>query len=235
MRSEAARPGSLLYRLVRWFTLLVAFLFTHVRVVGREHVPGSGGLLVVSNHLSHADPVILMAFAPRPLVFMAKEELFRPRYTRWFLTWWGGAFAVRRGQRDIRAVRDALDLMRAGVAVVVFPEGTRRPEGLGAPQAGVGYLAARAGCPVLPVAIVGSEHVNLWSLRKRPAFEVRFGEPFTVEGSRASEDLADVVMERIAALLPPKRRGVYAPERKRPGAELDPPGEPIALQGGQRP
>jgi 1-acyl-sn-glycerol-3-phosphate acyltransferase len=208
------RPGGLIYRVIRGFTLSVAAVFTRAHVVGGHHVPRSGGLLIVSNHLSIADPVILMAFSPRAVVFMAKEELFRPWHTRMGLRLWGGAFAVRRGEQDIRAVRDALELIRAGVAVVVFPEGTRRPAGLGEPQPGVGYLAARAGCPVVPVGIIGTEEIrSLWSLWRRPAFEVRFGEPFTISEPGKPDEIAAVVMERVAALLPPERRGVYAGER----------------------
>jgi 1-acyl-sn-glycerol-3-phosphate acyltransferase len=142
---------------------------------------------------------------------MAKVEIFRRWYLRRFLAWWGGVFPVRRGERDIRAVRRALELIRAGLPLVLFPEGTRHPDGLGPTLPGVGYLAARAGCPVLPVGLVGTQHIrSLWALRHRPRFEVRFGEPFTVDPSLSPEAAADLVMRRVAALLPPDRRGHYA-------------------------
>jgi 1-acyl-sn-glycerol-3-phosphate acyltransferase len=181
-------------------------------VTGREHVPRTGGLLVVANHASNADPVILLAEIPRPLSFMTKDELFRPLFARTFLRLWRGAFSVQRGKADIAAMRDALALIREGHPVVLFPEGTRRINGLGRPQAGVAYLATRAQCPVLPVGIVGSDAMqDIWCLRHRPRFEVHFGEPFFVsDRERDSAAVADFIMQRVAALLPPERRGTYA-------------------------
>ena len=163
----------------------------------------------MSNHASNADPVILMAVCRRPLMFMAKEELYRPPLARLILHLWGGSFPIRRGTADVRAVREALALLDAGAALVLFPEGTRRPDGLAEGHRGVGYLASRARSPVVPVAILGTERINgLWDLRRRPTFEVRFGEPFTV--SAEDPDATDAIMRRIAALLPPDRRGAYA-------------------------
>jgi 1-acyl-sn-glycerol-3-phosphate acyltransferase len=163
-----------------------------------------------------ADPLILVGSTPRPLAFMAKEELFRSWYARLAARLTGGAFPVRRGQNDVRAVRAALDLIRGGAAVVLFPEGTRHPEGLGPAHPGVSYLATRSECPVVPVAVLGSEAIRKVSeLRNRPAIEVRFGEPFFVNpdhGDAAST--AHQIMERIADLLPPERRGVYSDERE---------------------
>src|SRR4051812_29559423 len=95
---RAARPGGVFYGAIRGFTNVVKALFTRSRIVGMEHVPRTGGVLVVSSHASNADPVILMAVMPRPLAFMTKEELFRPRLIRTFLQLWRGAFPVRRGK-----------------------------------------------------------------------------------------------------------------------------------------
>jgi 1-acyl-sn-glycerol-3-phosphate acyltransferase len=130
--------------------------------------------------------------------------------------WTGGAFPVRRGENDVRAVRAALDLIRRGAAVALFPEGTRHPDGLAQGLPGVGYLAARAGCPIVPAAVLGSEGLRgISGLAHHPSLLVRFGEPFTV-ASEARETGASVreIMERIAALLPPERRGIYAAFRE---------------------
>ncbi len=202
------RPGPL-YAPVRTLSLVLKAALTRATVTGLEYLPRSGGVLVVSNHLSVADPVVLMAVSPRPLVFMAKEELFRPALARVILRLWGGSFPVRRAGGDIRAVREALALLGAGAPVVVFPEGTRRTEALGEPRRGVGYLAARAGRPVVPVGIVGTEAItSIWDLRRIPAFAVRFGEPFTI--SNGEPHATETIMRHIAALLPPERRGPYA-------------------------
>ena len=208
MATPAWKPGPL-YASIRAFCVLVKNTFTRPRVSGLEHLPRLGGVVLVSNHASNADPVLLMAVCPRPLMFMAKEELYRPPLARLILHLWGGSFPVRRNSTDIRAVREALALLKAGAPLVLFPEGTRRPDGLSEAHRGVGYLASRAAAPVVPVAIVGSEKINgLWDLRTRPPFEVRFGEPFSVSPDDA--DPTEIIMRRIAALLPPDRRGVYA-------------------------
>jgi 1-acyl-sn-glycerol-3-phosphate acyltransferase len=204
------RAGTPLYWFTRGLTIFVMQLFTRPRFRGLEHIPKEGGVLVVSNHMSYADPVILMATFKRPLIFMAKEELWRkPKGARWFNAW-GGAFPVRRGQNDFKAVRQAIELLRAGHAVVLFPEGTRHLEGLGRPQAGVGYLASRAGMPVLPIAINGTQRIHhIWDVRRFPPFTVTIGEPFTVDRRADPTEVAEEIMHRIAALLPPHRRGVY--------------------------
>jgi 1-acyl-sn-glycerol-3-phosphate acyltransferase len=172
--------------------------------------------LVVSNHVSVADPLIIVGSCPRPLAFMAKEELFRGWYARLAARLTGGAFPVRRGQNDVRAVRVALELIRGGSAVMLFPEGTRHPEGLGPALPGISYLATRSECPVLPVAVVGSEAVRrVTHLMARPSIEVRFGEPFVVtERDGDAPSIAGQIMQHIAALLPPDRRGVYGSSRE---------------------
>jgi 1-acyl-sn-glycerol-3-phosphate acyltransferase len=213
-RQLATRTGGFGYHAILLLIITVKRLFTRPRVTGLEHFPRSGGVLLVSNHLSIADPAVLTAVSPRPLVFMAKEELYRPLLARLILRWWGGSFPVRRGQNDVRAVRDALELIRSGDPVVVFPEGTRHPHGLGTAHPGVGYLATRAGCPVLPVALVGTERIrSLADLRRRPAFEVRIGEPLSLPSRGLdAEQAVNAIMMRIAALLPPERRGAYGTE-----------------------
>lgn len=210
-RRATAGAGGLLYWAIRALTLASMGLLTRTHIIGRERVPRSGGLLVVANHLSLADPLILVAACPRALTFMTKEELFRPWYARLLADWTGAAFGVRRGQTDVRSVRQALELVRSGAAIVVFPEGTRRPDGLGDAHPGVSYLAARAGCPVLPVGIIGTASItSVGSLWHHPACEVRFGEPFAVVSERGQpSEILDDIMKHIAELLPPQRRGKY--------------------------
>src|SRR5256885_1280662 len=130
-RRLVTKTGGVGYQAIRGLIRTVQTICTCARVTGLEHFPRVGGVLIVSNHVSIADPVVLISVSPRPLVFMAKQELYRARFAGLFLRWWGGAFPVRRGQNDIRAVRDALALIHAGESLVVFPEGTRHPEGLG--------------------------------------------------------------------------------------------------------
>ena len=211
LRSTAAiRAGTPLYGLTRGLAIVVERLFTRPTIRGVEHIPLEGGVMIVSNHVSHADPVILMATFPRPLVFMAKEELWHSNFGRRLFDAWAGAFPVRRGQHDVRAVRQALELLRAGHAVVLFPEGTRHPNGLGIAQPGVGYLATRAGVPVLPVGIEGTQRIHsIWDVRRFPRFSVTIGEPLLVARQANPAQVAEEIMGRIAVLLPPERRGAY--------------------------
>jgi 1-acyl-sn-glycerol-3-phosphate acyltransferase len=195
-------------------------LLTRVHAEGVGNMPGSGGLVVISNHLTYLDPLLLGVLFPRQLHFMAKEELFA--FTP-LATWlrWNGTFPVRRGAVDRKALREAEDLLRAGKVVMLFPEGHRSATiGAQAARAGAVLLAGRAQVPILPVGIAGTEQLRLRGaplqaarrLFSRPEVEVRVGPPFTVENDRGSgrRSGADEVMRRVIALLPPAYRGVYA-------------------------
>jgi 1-acyl-sn-glycerol-3-phosphate acyltransferase len=212
--ASRARPvllpiiGSPLYWVSRWLVEALVRRFLRLEVDGIENFPRSGGVLVVSNHVSIADPPLLALVAPRPVSFMGKTELFRNRFRSWLFRSWG-VFPVRRGEIDVGAVRTALHLLHEGTPVVIFPEGTRRPTELGEGLPGIGYFAARSACPVLPVGIVGTEGIrHLLDIRHRSHINVRFGKTFMVPKGSA-EAGAELIMQNIAALLPPERRGRY--------------------------
>ncbi|MHB9092833.1 MAG: lysophospholipid acyltransferase family protein [Chloroflexota bacterium] len=185
-------------------------------VIGRENVPTEGPLLLVSNHLSLIDPPLLGAVFPRPIRFMAKEELFRVPFVKWIAKGYR-AFPVRRGEADRQAFQTTLRLLRQGEVIGIFPEGTRsRGGGLRAAHPGAALIALRAGVPVVPVGIVGSEQVLHWPRRAlRPRLEVHIGKPFTLASGQpgaAREALAgqtEALMCAIAALVPPGYRGIY--------------------------
>jgi 1-acyl-sn-glycerol-3-phosphate acyltransferase len=178
-----------------------------------------GPLIVASNHLNNADPPMIALALPRDFTFMAKQEMIDWPVLGWLLKTYG-AFPVRRGEADIAALRDASAIVNGGGALVMFPEGTRSRTGqMTQGHSGTGLIALRTGAPVLPVAITGTYgHSWPWIFLKPRSVKhvtVTIGEPFHVPpvqriNSAAAAEATDFIMRRIAALLPPELRGVYA-------------------------
>lgn len=195
-----------------------------LRLAHVERVPSTGGVLVVANHIHNADPVLLNAAYPRPLHFMAKKEAFKYGVFRFFLRI-SGAFPVDRGKADRTAIKRAQETLAAGIAVGIFPEGTRsKTRSLQQAHPGAGMLALLTGVPVQPVAITGTERLPFNGSKSNGAptrnpghsgVRILFGEPFLIpreiDGRKVtSEEAAEIIMVEIARLLPPDYRGVYA-------------------------
>jgi 1-acyl-sn-glycerol-3-phosphate acyltransferase len=214
------RPRAIL----RAIALAVLRPLLSLRLIGVESVPKDGPLLVASNHLSNADPIILEAAFPRPLFFLGKAELFRNPVFRWVLRRFGG-IPVERGTADRAAIRRARAVLEQGIALGIYPEGVRSRTGsLVTAHPGAGLIALQANSPVLPVAIYGTEFfpVNGEVPPRRPRelprnVTVHFGSPIQiperVDGKRVTADEAThLIMVRIAELLPVRYRGVYRDE-----------------------
>ena len=198
----------------------IALLLARIEVVGRERVPRRGALIVASNHLNNADPPVLTIISPRRLVFMAKYEALR-----WpiigLLIRLSGAFPVRRLEADIGALRQASRVLHEGEVLAMFPEGTRSKEGgLGSAYPGTAFVALRTGTPILPIGITGTETIGFPRVLfdavrlRRARVRVVIGDPFflpPVSRITAEEVIhcTDVIMDRIASLLPPSYRGQY--------------------------
>jgi 1-acyl-sn-glycerol-3-phosphate acyltransferase len=147
-------------------------------VRGREHVPRSGGVIVASNHVSYWDPPLVGAAATRELHFLAKEELFRTPVLGPLIRVFN-AIPIRRGVADLSGLTKAMDVLRAGDALIVFPEGTRNRSGtLNAARPGIGMLAVSTDALVVPACIVGSNRPGKWLFRLAP-LRVSFGPPRT--------------------------------------------------------
>jgi glycerol-3-phosphate dehydrogenase (NAD(P)+) len=189
-----------LYLLARIF--MTPFFVGYFRLTrtGRDHGRVKGGLIVAANHRSFIDPFAIGGALPwrRPMNYVAKVELFERRWQGWLLSRLG-AFPIRRGESDEDSVETARVVVARGGTVCIFPEGTRIRHGtLASPRRGVGRLALQTGAPVVPAAIVGSEHVRRgWRIRPRKV-KVRLGKAMTFPRvEQPSPPLAESVTARI--------------------------------------
>ena len=169
------------------------------RVIGAEKVPRTGGLLVVANHISNLDPPLLGIGVPRPISYMAKKELFAMPILKQLLPRLN-AFPVDRQAGGTAALRASLRMLKEGRCVGIFPEGGRNVTGTNEEKAGAAFLAAASGAPIVPAAIVGTR-----KLRPFSRVTVVFGDPFTVERNRQSDEgdlekKATEIMQRIREL-----------------------------------
>lgn len=179
-----------------------------------------GPFILASNHLSHIDPPLLSASVPlaRRIVFMAKEEIFHSPFSG-FLARGVNAISVRRGEADRAAFRQAIQVLEQDHVLGMFPEGTRsRNRHLQSGHPGTAIIAFRSGLPVVPAAITGSEQVRgLGLLWQRPRITVTLGPAFTLPppAERANSayvnEVTQLIMGRIAAMLPPEYQPTAAP------------------------
>jgi 1-acyl-sn-glycerol-3-phosphate acyltransferase len=191
------RP-SRIYRVVAVVSLPVVRHVFRLKTAGLEHLPVDGGFVLAANHTSNFDPwpLGLPLFPQRWLRFMAKSELY----------WWpfgrvldaAGAFPVVRGRGDREAIAKAVELVRSGEVVVMFPEGTRQRKGLrkrweARPHTGAARIAQRAGAPLVPAAIKGTDR-----LARLGPLRVAYGPPVEVSGD--SHETTDRLMAEIRRL-----------------------------------
>jgi len=204
----------------RFLNVILRILFKiclRLEVVGRENIPAKGPAIFMINHVSFLDPITVGGVSPREVVMMSKIENFQIPFWGLFIKLYG-CFPVRRGEVDLQAVRQALQVLQNGEILLMAPEGTRSPTHQLQPgHDGMAFLALRAGAPIMPVAVIGGQHLgaNLKRLRPTP-FKVVFGQSFRFRSQpgRVKRDalhqMTQEAMYQLAAVLPPEYRGVYS-------------------------
>lgn len=205
-----------MYGLLWVLARTVAWLCFRYRVIGT--VPKSGGLLIAANHASYLDIPLLGCGMTRRAWYLGRSDLFPFPGLRTLLQWLGW-IPLRLGRLDRKAFDEAVALIKGGRVVVIFPEGSRSPDGrLREAKPGLGMIVAQTGCPVVPAYLKGTFEA-LPSGKTWPQFRpilVRFGESVTFSQAQRNgenksfyRDVSRTVMQRIAALgevEPPSHR-----------------------------
>lgn len=204
-------------RVLQIFFKTVISILARQRVQGRDRLPDHP-YIVASNHLGFLDVAFIFGQIGGPKITGWAAEKYEDHLIYGSILRAGGAIFIERGQVDRKAIEAAVKWLRSGKSFGMAPEGTRSPSGsLTRAKTGVAYLADEARVPIVPTAMTGTEAVgeNLARLR-RPLLTITFAEPFLlppVSSDHRAADLranTDEIMCRIAAMLPPNYRGVYA-------------------------
>lgn len=204
-------------RLQRFVNRMIKRL-TATTFIGADNIPQKGGVIVATNHISRLDiPILFVNPIRSDITALVADKYLRYPIFRWFAEIVGGIW-IDRSQADFAAFSKSMEVLRAGIALGIAPEGTRSStHALLEGKAGTVLLAQRSGCPIVPVGIEGTDTALQKILTfRRPRINVVFGKPFTLppvprENREAElQKQTDEIMCRIAALLPEEMRGVYA-------------------------
>jgi 1-acyl-sn-glycerol-3-phosphate acyltransferase len=202
------------YYLANRVLRVVFDIILRVEMRGVENLPRDGALIIAISHSSFIDPVVIGVYLPRDVVPMAKVEAFEYPILGACIRWYG-AFTIRRGEVDVRAFKNALEILRGKIALVIAPEGHRSETGaLQRGREGAIMLALRSGAAILPVAVWGGKPLwkNLARLR-RTEMKVFIGKPVAPTVQKPTRDqiteMSDELMLRFAAQMPRELHGYY--------------------------
>ncbi len=215
----------MLYELLHPVATPLARAIWRPEVVGTDNVPSTGGVILASNHLSFVDSIVIPLTSPRQVAFLAKAEYFTGTGVKGWISreWFTGVGSIPVNRDDPRAAQQSLDLalahVQGGGAFGIYPEGTRSRDGrLYRGRTGVAWLALQSGCPVVPVALTGTDQIQPVGARfpRRARVRVEFGAPIEVgerfagmPQGRARRELTDEVMAAILAMSGQEWAGDY--------------------------
>lgn len=202
-----------LYGVCHYVVGMVCDQFFRGEVAGVENLPTKGGFLVAANHASLLDPPLIGAQVPRQMSFFARKTLWKGGIVSWWMNSVGCIPVDRDGGSDVQALKRVLKALGEGKVLILFPEGTRTPDGgLQQAKAGVGFMACKAGVPIVPTRIFGSYRAmgRNQPLRLGSPVSVVFGKPVSprefdaLTGKERYQKASDYIMQRIASLEEPR-------------------------------
>jgi 1-acyl-sn-glycerol-3-phosphate acyltransferase len=197
------------------YLITVAYdAFFRGEVAGLENLPREGSFLIAANHASFLDPPLIGSQIPRQIAYFARKTLWKPGIPAWWLDTVGTIPVDRDGGQDVSAIKRVLRALKEDKGLILFPEGTRSPDGgLQAPKAGVGLICCRAQVPVVPARIFGSAEAfgRSGRLRLGTPVSIVFGHPIPpsvyddpAAGKERYQTASNRIMERIAVLQQPE-------------------------------
>lgn len=220
-----SRPALALYAFVRGALVLFDRVFWRLSVLGKENIPATGSFILAPIHRSNIDTVVVCACTKRRMRYMGKDTMWKYRFSAWFFSSMGG-IPVKRDVADREAMRLSLEIAGGTEPIVMFPEGTRRTGPVLLPEHmhdGPAYVALKAGIPIVPVGIGGSEEAMPRGAKfLRPAkIAIDIGTPIYPTQSasgrvprNAVRDLTEELREQIQALFDVSQERVGKPNRR---------------------
>lgn len=202
-----------LYGVCHYMILQIYNMFFRGEVMGRENLPRRGAFLIASNHASHLDPPAVGAQIPQQMAFFARKTLWKPGFASWWLDHVGTIPVDRDGGADVTAIKRVLQALKQEKPVILFPEGTRSPDGnLQSPKPGVGLIACRTQVPVVPTRVFDSAIAfgKEGKIRLGTPVSVVFGKPLQpaeydnpADGKERYQRASERIMAAITKLQEP--------------------------------
>jgi 1-acyl-sn-glycerol-3-phosphate acyltransferase len=198
-----APPRSVIWRVAQVIAWLFTTLLFDLKVFGKRNIPRRGGALLLANHQSYLDPVLVAVKIDRPVSYMAKAELFEKKGLFKRLIESLHAFPVKRGTGDVGAIKQAIGRLEQGYLLNMYPEGTRSKTGdLGPILPGVAVIVRRAGVPVIPVIIDGSFRAMPKGAKflRKCQIRIYYGQPLKIDGLKGQE-IVDLIARTLQQML----------------------------------